>query len=68
MMFKYSFDMNEVSDAIDRAVAKVLLDGYRTVDIYTDGKIKLSCSEMGDKIVENIIKLDNISNIKISNI
>lgn len=68
MMFKYSFDMNEVSDAIDRAVAKVLLDGYRTVDIYTDGKIKLSCSEMGDKITENIIKLDNISNIKISNI
>ena len=68
MMFKYSFDMSDVSEAIDRAVAKTLLDGYRTVDIYTEGKIKLSCSEMGDKISENIIKLDNKSNIKISNI
>lgn len=50
MMLKYSFDMPEESAAIETAVAKVLNEGYRTVDIMEDGMKQLSCSEMGDQI------------------
>ena len=54
MMLRYSFDMTEEADAVENAVSKVLKDGYRTGDIMSEGMTKLSCSEMGDKIAENI--------------
>lgn len=54
MMLKYSFDMEEESKRIEEAVNAVLNEGYRTADIYTEGKIKLTCSEMGDKIVSKL--------------
>lgn len=54
MLLRYSFDMTEEPDAIDNAVKQALKDGYRTVDIMSDGCIKLSCSEMGSKILEYI--------------
>ena len=54
MMLRYSFDMVKEADAVENAVSKVLKDGFRTGDIMSDGMTKLSCSEMGDKIAENI--------------
>lgn len=54
MMLRYSFDMPEEADAIERAVNKALDDGYRTSDIYKDGFKKVSCSEMGTVIANNI--------------
>lgn len=51
MMLKYSFDMDAESDAIEAAVNKVLDQGYRTGDIWSEGMKKTSCSEMGDAIV-----------------
>ncbi|MGN1266439.1 MAG: 3-isopropylmalate dehydrogenase [Dorea sp.] len=54
MMLRYSFDMAAEADAIEAAVDQVLNDGYRTVDIMQDGCTKVSCSEMGDKVVERI--------------
>ena len=54
MMLRFSFDLNDEADAIERSVVKTLAEGYRTSDIYTDGCRKLKCSEMGQKIVENI--------------
>lgn len=54
MMLRYSFDMPDEADAIERAVNKALDDGYRTVDIYKDGFKKVSCSEMGTIIAKNI--------------
>ena len=54
MMLRYSFDMVREADAVENAVSKVLKDGYRTGDIMSEGMTKLSCSEMGDKIAENI--------------
>ncbi len=54
MMLRYSFDMAEEADAIERAVNKALDDGYRTADIYKDGTKKVGCSEMGTIIASNI--------------
>ncbi len=54
MMLRYSFDMSAEADAVENAINKVLEAGYRTGDIMSDGKILVSCSEMGDKIVSFI--------------
>ena len=54
MMLRYSFDLDKEADAIDEAVRKVLKDGYRTVDIMSEGCRQVSCSEMGDLIAERI--------------
>jgi len=53
MMLRYSFAMAEAADAIDKAVEKVLNDGYRTGDIFqgTAGEKKVNTSEMGDAII-----------------
>lgn len=54
MMLRYSFDMEQEAEAIERAIQKVLKDGYRTIDIMSDGQTKVSCSQMGDLIVERL--------------
>ncbi len=47
MMLRYSFDMAEEADAIERAVNSALDDGYRTADIWQEGTKKIGCKEMG---------------------
>ncbi len=55
MMLRYSFDLAEEADCIEKAVDKVLENGYRTADLVGDsGVTPLSCSEMTDKILEAI--------------
>ena len=54
MMLRYSFDMMTEADDIENAVNKVLDMGYRTGDIMSEGCTKLSCSQMGTVIAENI--------------
>ena len=54
MMLRYSFDMNDEADAIEKAVEKVLCDLFRTGDIMSEGCRKVSCSEMGDAIAAAI--------------
>lgn len=54
MLLRYSLNLQEEADAIDAAVKKVLEDGYRTGDIFSEGCIKCSTTEMGDAIVERI--------------
>ena len=54
MMLRYSFDMMDEADAIENAVNKVLDMGYRTGDIMSEGCTKLSCSQMGTIISDNI--------------
>ena len=54
MMLRYSFDMDKEADNVEKAIEKVLKDGYRTVDIMSDGKNEVSCSKMGDLIVERL--------------
>lgn len=54
MMLRYSFDLDEEADAVEAAVRQVLKDGFRTIDIMSEGMKQVSCSEMGDLIVERI--------------
>ncbi len=54
MMLRYSFNMVDEANAVECAVNKALDAGYRTGDIMSDGMTHVSCSEMGDKIVEYI--------------
>lgn len=54
MMLRFTFDLDNEADAIETAVRKVLQEGYRTGDIYSEGTKKVSCSEMGDLIAERI--------------
>ena len=54
MMLRYSFDLDEEAAAVEHAVAKVLEDGYRTVDIMSEGCIQVGTVEMGDLIAERI--------------
>ncbi len=51
MMLRYSMDETAAADAIEAAVEKVLDDGLRTPDIYTDGCKKVGTVEMGDAVV-----------------
>jgi 3-isopropylmalate dehydrogenase len=51
MMFKYTFNDQATADRIDNAVKKVIAQGYRTGDIWTEGCKRVSCSEMGDAVV-----------------
>lgn len=51
MMLRYSLGYPQVADAIDVAVGKVLDQGFRTADIYTEGTTKVSTSQMGDAVV-----------------
>ncbi len=51
MMLRYSLGYPQVADAIEVAVGKVLDQGYRTADIYTEGMTKVSTSQMGDAVV-----------------
>ncbi len=51
MMLRYTFNREEVAQRIEGAVKKVLANGLRTADIWTEGTRKVSCSEMGDAVV-----------------
>lgn len=54
MLLSYSLDLDQEAKAVEEAVAKVIAQGYRTADIFVEGDIKVSTSEMADKIIENI--------------
>ena len=47
-------NLAEEADCIERAVAAVLEQGYRTADLMEDGKTRVSTAEMGDRIIEQI--------------
>ena len=50
MRLRYSFDLDKEADAVERAVSAVLKDGYRTVDIMSEGMEQIGTKEMGDRI------------------
>lgn len=55
MMLRYSFGLSEEADCIEKAVDKVLNDGWRTADLM--GSIEgtpLTCTEMTEKVLEAI--------------
>ena len=54
MMLRFSFDMAEEADAIERAVDETLSAGYRCGDIYEEGMTLVGCKAMGKAIRERI--------------
>lgn len=54
MMFKHSFNLEPISKNIEAAVNNALKKGYRTADIYEEGKVRVGCREMGEIITGEI--------------
>jgi 3-isopropylmalate dehydrogenase len=54
MMYRYTFADLATADRIEGAVKKVIAQGLRTGDIWTEGTQKVSCSEMGDAVVKSL--------------
>ncbi|MGI6710024.1 MAG: 3-isopropylmalate dehydrogenase [Bacilli bacterium] len=55
MMLRYSFGLEKEADVIEKAVDKVLNEGYRTLDIYEgDETKKCNNREITDLIIKNI--------------
>ncbi len=51
MCMRYSFDMIDAADRLEKAISNVLEKGLRTADIMSDGMTKVSTSEMGDAVI-----------------
>ena len=54
MMLRYSFDLEKEADVIENAVKQVLKEGYRTIDIMSEGKTLVGTKEMGQLITDRI--------------
>ena len=48
---RYSFNLSDAADAIEKAVSLVLDQGLRTGDIWSQGCTKVGTQEMGDAVV-----------------
>jgi 3-isopropylmalate dehydrogenase len=56
MMFKYSFNLEEINTALEKVVDDVLGQGYRTGDIMSKGGKQVGCVAMGDRVAEELEK------------
>lgn len=54
MCLRYSFNMGEAADRLEGAITSVLDKGLRTGDIMQDGMTKVSTSQMGRAVVEEM--------------
>ena len=51
MMLRYSLGHGQAADAIEKAVSKVLDQGLRTADIYSEGTQRVGTQQMGEAVV-----------------
>jgi len=54
MMLRYSLDQPDAADSIDAAVRRVIVAGYRTADIFSEGMKKVSTREMGQAVLDEL--------------
>ncbi len=54
MMLRYSFDLDQEAEAVERAVKQVLEEGYRTEDIMAEGCVRVGTRRMGELICQRI--------------
>lgn len=52
MMLRFSLEQEEAAQRIENAVKKVLAQGLRTPDIYSEGTTKVGTREMGDAVLK----------------
>ncbi len=51
MLLRYSLNDEVRAKQVENAVERVLANGFRTADIYEDGTTLLSCSQIGDAVL-----------------
>ncbi len=56
MMLRFSFDMENEAQSIEKAVSEFLDFGYRTADIMSNGMTLVGCRKCGDIIADRIKK------------
>ncbi|MCD8241033.1 MAG: 3-isopropylmalate dehydrogenase [Lachnospiraceae bacterium] len=54
MLLRYSLDLDEEANAVEAAVRQVLKEGFRTVDIMSEGCTQVGTREMGELIAVRI--------------
>lgn len=54
LMLRYSFGLEEEAKSIEKAVEKVLEQGYRTHDVMEENKIEITTQKMGELISKEI--------------
>ena len=59
MMLRYSFDMKDEADLIDKAVSQALDAGPRTADIMAEGREKVGTKGMMDIVIRKLEELTN---------
>ncbi|HEX7388500.1 MAG TPA: 3-isopropylmalate dehydrogenase [Acidiphilium sp.] len=57
MLLRYSFDMQEDAELVEKAVSAVLGSGMRTADIMQAGTAKVGTRTMGDAVLRELDKL-----------
>jgi 3-isopropylmalate dehydrogenase len=57
MMLRYSFDMKDEAELVERAVQRALESGARTGDILQPGTTRVSTTVMGDAVLRELEKL-----------
>lgn len=57
MMLRYSLNLKEEAELIERSVEDVLRKGYRTPDIYTEGTRKVGTKEITHAIISSLEEL-----------
>lgn len=55
MMLRFTFDLDAEAEAMEAAVQQVLKEGYRTVDIMSEGCKQVGTVEMGNLIAQRIV-------------
>jgi 3-isopropylmalate dehydrogenase len=55
MMLRFSLNQAPAADRIETAVKKVLAQGLRTADIYSQGTTRVTTVQMGDAVVRALI-------------
>jgi len=57
MMLRYSFDLAEEANLLDKAAQTVVADGFRTADIMAPGCTQVSTTQMGDQVLKALDRL-----------
>jgi 3-isopropylmalate dehydrogenase len=57
MMLRYSFDMKDEAELVEKAVNNALATGVRTGDIMQPGMKRVSATEMGNAVLAQLAKL-----------
>jgi 3-isopropylmalate dehydrogenase len=59
LLLNYSLALPEEARLVEKAVLQVLRDGYRTQDIYAEGKNLVGTEEMGNQVIRKMEELLN---------